>query len=123
MRSDVQLIVGRGNSSPKAPLKCWNFVRWQPPRTALRGKLTCTHRTLTLLFLLPNPCRVYLAMLGSFTSLCFADSPAAASFWAEHYSKPAVHSGVLLFIVSKLFELGDTLFLAALGKPIIFLHW
>jgi hypothetical protein len=30
---------------------------------------------------------------------------------------------VLLFIVSKMFELGDTLFLAAQGKPIIFLHW
>lgn len=61
-------------------------------------------------------------MLGSFSSLCIADSPAAESFWAEHFSAP-VQAWVLLFIVSKLFELGDTLFLAAQGKPIIFLHW
>jgi hypothetical protein len=61
-------------------------------------------------------------MLGSFTTLCFADSPAAAAFWAEHYSA-SVRSWVLLFIVSKMFELGDTLFLAAQGKPIISLHW
>lgn len=67
-------------------------------------------------------CRVYGAMIGNFASLCSADSPAAAAFWDEHYSGP-VQGWVLLFIVSKLFELGDTLFLAALGKPIIFLHW
>jgi hypothetical protein len=29
----------------------------------------------------------------------------------------------MLFCVSKVFELGDTMFLAALGKPINFIHW
>jgi hypothetical protein len=61
-------------------------------------------------------------MLSSFSRLCIADSPAALSFWAKHFSAP-VQAWVLLFIVSKLFELGDTLFLAAQGKLIIFLHW
>lgn len=62
-------------------------------------------------------------MLGEFSSLCAADSLAAAAFWNTHFTSGPTHTWVLLFIVSKLLELGDTLFLAVLGKPIIFLHW
>lgn len=61
-------------------------------------------------------------MVDSFSSLCDAEGPVATAFWAEHFTGPA-GTWVLYFILSKLVELGDTLFLAALGKPIIFLHW
>jgi deoxycytidine triphosphate deaminase len=68
--------------------------------------------------------RVYLAMLNSFSSLCRADSSASVAFWDQHYSGTLkAHTWVLAFIISKLMELGDTLFLAALQKPVIFLHW
>ena len=69
-----------------------------------------------------HPRRAYIAVLQSFPNLCQVDSPAAVSIWDQHFTGPA-GTWVLYFIVSKLFELGDTLFLAALGKPIIFLHW
>jgi hypothetical protein len=61
-------------------------------------------------------------MLAGFSSLCFADSGAAADFDATHLSGPT-GTWVLYFIVSKVVELGDTLFLAALGKEVSFLHW
>lgn len=88
-------------------------------RLAVHHNSSTTEMSLTNL-----PRRTYIAMLASFTGLCDASSPAAASFWEQHYTVGGpVHIWVLLFIVSKLFELGDTLFLAVLGKPIIFLHW
>jgi hypothetical protein len=61
-------------------------------------------------------------MLSRFSQLCSADGPAAAALWSKHFTQGSTHTWVLLFIVRKLFELGDTLFLAALEKPIIFLH-
>ena len=62
-------------------------------------------------------------MLSNFSQLCSADGPAAAALWSKHFTQGSTHTWVLLFIVSKLFELGDTLFLAAQQKPVMFLHW
>ena len=59
----------------------------------------------------------YLSTLQHFSNTCDVAS-----------SPPGIMSGLAqrwtyYFIVSKMLELGDTLFLGALGKPIGFLHW
>lgn len=61
-------------------------------------------------------------MIRAFCDLGMADRPGAVAFWDQRFTGPVYHCA-LWFLVSKLVEPVDTLFLAAMGKPIRLLHW
>ena len=54
---------------------------------------------------------------------CFENAPVHSPPWQAGYGDGAAGLWVMLFTVSKVFELVDTMILVLKGKDPMFLHW